>query len=81
MADKVEEDLKELSGVALWAAYTDLKAEKEKADKELELLRAVHQNARGVMRYSGVNQKRCNDYFDQLRMSVYDVNDYQQSCE
>lgn len=53
------------------------KREKE----ELELLRELHWNARRVLRYNGVNAKRCNDYYDLFKESVYKVNDFNDRIE
>jgi len=48
-------------------------------EEEIDLLRAVHWAARGVMRYDGVDQKRGAEYYAQLRDAVYAVNDFDHS--
>jgi len=64
-------DLKELGSAAIWVAYTDAKAKIEKLEAENELLREIHLCSRGVMRYNGVDAKRCNDYFDKLKDATH----------
>lgn len=55
--------------------------ELERLEHENELLREIHQCARGVMRYNGVDAKRCNDYFDKLKGATHAFTDYENNCE
>ena len=48
-------------------------------NKENDLLRAVHHAARGVLRFNGVDAKRCNAYYAELVEAVGRVNDFDQS--
>jgi hypothetical protein len=48
----------------------------DKQEEELDLLRNLHYQARGVLRYNGVDGKRCSDYYDRFKGAVYEVNDF-----
>ncbi len=53
----------------------------DREKEELSLLRELHYNARGVLRYNGVDAKRCSDYYDRFKESVYKVNDFNDRIE
>lgn len=48
----------------------------KKDDLELKLLRRVHFESRGVLRFSGVDEKRFKEYFGRFKEAVYRVNDF-----
>lgn len=53
----------------------------EPEEKELKLLRNLHFDARGVMRYNGVDLERTEQYYNQLSSSVHELNDFYNSEE
>ena len=46
-----------------------------KQEEELDLLRDLHYQSRGVLRYNGVDKERCVAYYERWREAVYKVND------
>ncbi len=50
-------------------------------EREIELLRDVHWQARTVFRYDGVDKERTEQAVTALREATYSVNDFDQNCE
>ena len=47
-----------------------------KEDQELELLRKLYEECRGILRYHGVDSKRCAEYFNKMSDSVQYINEF-----
>ncbi len=58
----------------------DAAAQIRQLEKENNLLREVHWQARTVFRYDGIDKTRTEQAVKSLKDAVYKVNDYHQSC-
>jgi len=53
----------------------------ENEQKELDLLREVHHHARGILRYSGEDEKAHYERWERFKEAVYAVNEFDQEIE